>query len=125
MKGLLVRLDSQVEVAKTYKKFGSDTCNDSDACEQKECTPDAELRLLLLLFFLGVLGAMSSTCRIAGFSIRSRRAWSPVEDSIHTEDSLSMWRHNALRIYSFLSAMRLRGLICIDVCVSPKLEEYY
>ena len=100
----------KTEVAKTYKKFGGNTCNDSDACEQKECTPHAELGLLflLLMLFLGAQAARSITCRIAmfssaGFNIRSRSTWSPFEDLTHTEDGLSDWWYNTLRIYNILT----------------------
>ena len=75
MKQSLVRQYSRAKAGRTYKKFGRNTRNDSGAYEQKECTPDAELGLLFLIvmLFLGVLAAMSITCRIADFDIRSRR----------------------------------------------------
>jgi len=70
MRESLACWNSKVEAAKTYKKFCSDTCDDSDAYEQEESTPGAELRLLFL--FLNVM-AMSITWHIAGFNIKSRR----------------------------------------------------
>ena len=76
MKESLIRLDSTLEATETYKEFGSDTCNDSDAHEQKECTPNTELGFLFLfLLILGVLAAMSiARRRIASFNIWSRRS---------------------------------------------------
>ena len=118
---------SKTETAKTHKKFGGNTCNDSGACKQKDCAPSTELGLLfLVILFFRVLAAMSHPGHFVGFDItRSRTTWSPVEDIIHMEDRLSRWRQNTLLVYTVLSTELLRGLVCKHVCVSPKLEEHY
>ena len=126
MRESLVCRNSKVDAATTYKKFGSDTCNDSDTYEQGHCTIDAELRLLFLflLLFLRVRAGVSITCGIGGFNIRLRRICSPVKYLMHTEDTLSRWRHDTFSIYSVLGALLFRSVIRINVCMCPKLEEY-